>query len=93
MPLAILPPPMSNVNNSHLIYAHFEKKLLKLSEINEGETMRALQAMSKQMSCLIKYHNFNLRPPPHESNKHFLGLWCTTCKQVGHMAQFCVMGG
>lgn len=86
MPLEILPPPMSNVNNSHLIDAHFEIFLLKLCEINEGETMKALQAMSKQMSCLSKYRNFNLRPPPHESNKHFLGLWCTTYKQVGHMA-------
>ncbi len=47
MPLAILPPPILIVNHSHLIDAHFEKFWLKLREINEGETMKTLQAMNE----------------------------------------------
>ncbi len=42
MPLKILLAPMPNVNNSHLIDAHFENVPLKLKEINEGEIMKAL---------------------------------------------------
>jgi hypothetical protein len=49
MPLVILPPLVFSVNNSHLIDAHFEKFWLR--EMNEGETMKALQAMNNK--CFV----------------------------------------
>jgi hypothetical protein len=36
--------------------------------------MKALQIMSEQIFYLIKYQNLNFRLPPHEFDKHFLGL-------------------
>jgi hypothetical protein len=53
--------------------------------------MKALQTMSEQMSCLVKNQDANCRPPPHELGMHPFGMWCTTCRQAGHMAQFCTM--
>jgi hypothetical protein len=94
MPLAIMPPLESSGTNPPLMETRFEEFLSKLKEINEGfkgEIMKALQAMSEQMSCLVKNQDPNLRPPPHESGMHPSGMWCTTCKQVGHAAQFCTM--
>jgi hypothetical protein len=72
----------------------FEKFRPELKETNEGfkgEIMKVLQAMSEQMSCLVKNQDLNLRPPPHESGMHPSGMWCTTCKQARHTAQFCTM--
>ncbi len=53
--------------------------------------MKALQAMSEQMSCLVKNQDPNFKPPPHESGMHPSEMWCITCKQAGHTAQFCTM--
>ncbi len=53
--------------------ACFQKFQSKLKETNKGfkvEIMKVLQAMNKQIFCLIKNHDVNLLLP-HESNMHF----------------------
>ncbi len=94
MLLTIMPPSKSNVINPPLMKTRFKKIRLKLKETNEGfkgDILKALQAMSEQMSCFVKNQNPNLRPPPHESSMHPFGMWCTTCRQARHTTQFYTM--
>jgi hypothetical protein len=87
MPLAIMPPSESSGTNPPLMETRFEKFRSELKETNEGfkcEIMKTLQAMSEQMSCLVKNQDPNLRQSPHELGMHPSGMWCTTCRQAGH---------
>lgn len=43
-----------------------------------------MKAMQEQMFLLIKNQNRNQAPPPIESNRHTLGLWCTQYDYLGH---------
>ncbi len=73
MHLAIMPLPKPTMNDMPSIEACFQKFQSKLKETNigfKGEIMKVLQAMNKQMFCLIKNHDVNLLLP-HESNMHF----------------------
>ncbi len=73
MPLAIMRPSQSSVTKPPLMETRFEEFQSELKETNEGfkgEIMKALQAMSEQMSCLVKNQDPNFKPPPHESGMH-----------------------
>jgi hypothetical protein len=72
MHLAITPLPKPTMNNMPSIEACFQEFQSKLKETNKGfkgEVMKVLQAMNKQMFCLIKNEDVNI-PPSHESNMH-----------------------
>ncbi len=87
-------PSESNVTKPPLMETRFEEFGSELKETNEGfkgEIMKVLQAMSEQMFCLVKNQDPNFKPPPHESGIHPSKMWCITCKQAGHTAQFCTM--
>ena len=48
-----------------------------------------MKLMTEQMALLIKNQGTSSMPPPIESGRHALGLWCTRCRQSGHSEQFC----
>ena len=69
-----------------------EKKIQAGQEGFQDSVMKQIQALTNQMTCMIRNQNQDPVPPRIESGNHNSGVWCTTCNQNGHSSSCCTQG-
>ena len=85
-PLAVRePPPLLALPASEVEGGLGEVEMrLEASQLGFQEAvMKQMQSLTDQMTLMVRNQQPSL-PPPVESGRHALGLWCVQCGQPGH---------
>ena len=82
-PMLALPAPRIDLQIKEI-----KKRLGASQEGSQDAMMKQMHSLTDQLALVIRSQQSG--PPPQvESGRRATGMWCTECKQPGHMSQYC----